>query len=345
MEPNVVLPLTSSLLSFVFALFLLDQWLERRRPYQLIWTVGMLWYGISAGTEFVGGAFGWSEPLYRAWYLTGAVWVAGWLGLGTMYLLAKTRFGYGAAFSVLLAGLFTFLAWRKNDYPDTGMSAYVYLVVAVVAALAIGVETYRAKGRWANVAGGLIVAGTLVSIPMVVLAPLAAPGYALDPATGIPSGELFPGYVRLLTPFFNITGGFALVLGALYSAYVFMPKRRVLRYDLDRSRGAGRHLLNLAFAPIAIGINFAASIPGAVAALLRGELNSRVPSTILIAIGGFVPSLTGSLARFGATEAFFLGELLGVVFLFAGFLVSIEVFREIRIPFTRVVLHTRRGAA
>ncbi len=323
MEPNVVLPFTSSLLSFVFALFLLDQWLERRKPYQLIWTIGMLWYGISAGTEFVGGAFGWSEPLYRAWYLTGAVWVAGWLGLGTMYLLGKTRFGYGAAASVLLAGLFTFLSWRRYEYPDSGISPYLYLAIGVVAALAIGIETYRAKGRWANVAGALIVAGTLVSIPMVVLAPLAEPGYALDPVTGIPSGELFPGYVRLLTPFFNITGGFALVLGALYSAYVFMPKRRVIRYDLGRDRG----------------------VAGAVAALLRGELNSRVPSTILLAIGGFIPSLTGSLARFGATEAFFLGELLGVVFLFAGFLVSIEVFREIRIPFTGIVLHTRRGAA
>jgi hypothetical protein len=344
MQPNVVLPLTSSLLSFVFALFLLDQWLERRRPYQLIWTIGMLWYGISAGTEFVGGAFGWSEPLYRAWYLTGAVWVAGWLGLGTMYLLAKTRFGYGAAFSVLLAGLFTFLAWRKNDYPDSGISPYLYLLIAVVAAIAIGVETYRAKGRWANVAGTLIVAGTLVSIPLVVFAPLAAPGYALDPATGIPSGELFPGYVRLLTPFFNITGGFALVLGALYSAYVFMPKRRVIRYDLRRDRGTARYLANLALAPLAIAVNFVASIPGAVAALGRGELNSRVPSTLLLAIGGFIPSLTGSLARFGMTSAFFLGELLGVVFLFAGFLVSIEVFREIRIPFTRHVLHTRRGA-
>jgi hypothetical protein len=345
MEPNVVLPLTSSLLSFVFALFLLDQWLERRRPYQLIWTIGMLWYGISAGTEFVGGAFGWSEPLYRAWYLTGAVWVAGWLGLGTMYLLAKTRFGYGAAFSVLLAGLFTFLTWRKNDYPDSGISPYLYLLIAIVAAVAIGIETYRAKGRWANLAGALIVVGTLVSIPMVVLAPLAAPGYALDPATGIPSGELFPGYVRLLTPFFNITGGFALVLGALYSAYVFMPKRRVIRYDLRRDQGVARFLLNLALAPIAIGVNLVASIPGAVAALFRGELNSRVPSTILIALGGFFPSLTGSLARFGATEAFFLGELLGVLFLFAGFLVSIEVFRVIRIPFTHVVLYARKAAA
>jgi hypothetical protein len=345
MEPNVFLPLASSLLSFVFAVFLLDQWRERRRPYQLIWTIGMLMYGVSAGTEFLGGALGWSEGLYRAWYLTGAVWVAGWLGLGTMYLLAKTRFGYGAAISLLLAGLFTFLSWRKNDYADSGASPYLYLLIAVVAAAVIAVETYRTKGRWAHVAGGLIVAGTLASIPMVMLASLAAPGYALDAATGIPSGELFPGYVRLLTPFFNITGGFALVLGALYSAYVFMPKKRLVRYDLRRDQGLARFLANLAVSPFAIAVNLVASVPGAVVALSRGELHSRVPSTILLAVGGFVPSLTGSLARFGMTEAFFLGELAGVVFLFAGFLVSIEVFREIRIPFTRVVLHTRRGAA
>lgn len=345
MQPNIFLPLASSLLSFVFAVFLLDQWRERRRPYQLIWTIGMLMYGVSAGTEFLGGALGWSEPLYRAWYLTGAVWVAGWLGLGTMYLLAKTRFGYGAAVSVVLAGLFTFLSWRKNDYPDSGASPYVYLLIAVVAAVAIAVETYRAKGRWAHLAGGLIAAGTLASIPMVALASLAAPGYALDAATGIPSGALFPGYVRLLTPFFNITGGFALVLGALYSTYVFIPKRRLIRYDLRRDQALGRFLVNLAIAPVAISVNLVASIPGAIAALLRGELHTRVPSTILIALGGFFPSLTGSLARFGMTEAFFLGELLGVVFLFAGFLVSIEVFREIRVPFTRIVLRTRGGAA
>src|SRR4029078_4796185 len=74
---NVVLPLCSSLLSFLFFVFLADQWRERRRAYQLVWAIGMLWYGISAGTEFLGGAFGWSEPLYRVWYLIGAVLVAG----------------------------------------------------------------------------------------------------------------------------------------------------------------------------------------------------------------------------------------------------------------------------
>jgi hypothetical protein len=94
-------------------------------------------------------------------------------------------------------------------------------------------------------------------------------------------------------------------------------------------------------APVAIVVNLAISIPGALAALLTGRLHSRVPATLLIAIGGLIPAITSGMSRFGNTSGFFIGELLGVVFLFAGFLVSIEVFREIRVPFTGVVLRSR----
>jgi hypothetical protein len=340
---DVLLPLLSSLLSFVLALFLLDQWLERRRSYQLIWTIGMVWYGVSAGTEFVGGAFGWSEPLYRAWYLIGAVYVAAWLGLGTMYLLGKTRFGYGAAFSVLLAGLFTLLSQAKAQYADTGILPTAAFAIAAVGALLITIETYRGTGRWAWIAGALIIGGSVVAIPIVLTTAIPAPGYALD-ANGIPVGTSMPGSVRLLTPLFNVTGGFALALGALYSTYMFMPKKRIIRYELSRSQGVGRFLLNLLIAPLAITVNLLASIPGASRALVTGKLHSRVPATILLAIGGFIPSLTSGLSRFGITETFFLGEFLGVVFLFAGTLVSVEVFREFRIPFTRRVLRVRSEA-
>jgi hypothetical protein len=126
---------------------------------------------------------------------------------------------------------------------------------------------------------------------------------------------------------------------------MYMPKKRAIRYDLSRSRGVGRFLGNLALAPVAITVNLLASIPGTFSALVTGRLNSRVPATILLAIGGFIPSLTSGLSRFGVTQTFFLGEFLGVVFLFAGFLVSVEVFREFRIPFTRRVLHVRSEAA
>ncbi len=341
MDPNTVLPLGSSLLSFVFAIFLLDQWLERRRPYQLIWCLGMLWYALSAGTEFLGGAVGWSELLYRAWYLIGAVWVAGWLGLGTVYLLARTRFGYAFALSLLLAGLFTFLTDARYHYPESGPAAGIYFVAAILASGAIVALSYRGSDSWVRVAALVIVGGSIVSAVMMATAGIPAPGFAVDPATRIPTGELIPGYLRLLTPFFNITGAFALSMGALYSAYVFMPKRRVIRYSLQRGQGGGTFVRNLAVATVAVPLNFAASLPGAVVALLAGRLNTRVPATILIAIGGIIPAITSGANRFGATSGFFVGELLGVVFLFLGFLVSIEVFREIRIPFTQIVLSRR----
>ena len=100
-------------------------------------------------------------------------------------------------------------------------------------------------------------------------------------------------------------------------------------------------LFQLIISPIAITVNFLASLPGAIVALFRGELNSRVPATILIAMGAFIPTVTDSLNRFGSTELYESGKLLGVIFLFAGFLVSTETFQEIRVPFTHIVLRTR----
>jgi hypothetical protein len=172
---------------------------------------------------------------------------------------------------------------------------------------------------------------------MAIGAPLAAPGWVVDPATHIPTGELFPGYLRLLTPFFNITGAFVLVLGAVYSAYMFMPKRRLIRYER-----AGR--VGPLIAAVAIPVNLVASLPGAVRDLVAGRLHSRVPATILIAVGALIPAITSGANRFGATSGFFVGEFLGVLFLFAGFLVSIEVTSDLRIPFTSRVVRHRAGA-
>src|SRR6266481_3579889 len=94
---NVLLPLGSSLLSFVFA----------------------------SGTEFLGGAFGWSEPLYRVWYLVGAFFVAAYLGAGTIYLLSKTRFGYFAGATVLIGGLLSLLFSHSSRYPGAGSAGSV----------------------------------------------------------------------------------------------------------------------------------------------------------------------------------------------------------------------------
>jgi hypothetical protein len=338
---TVALPAVTSVIALVFAVALLDQWRERRQTFQLVWAAGMLFYGVASGCEAIGAGSGWNELLYRSWYLAGATWTAGWLGLGTAFLLGRTRFGYTFALCLLLAGVFTLLTQRKFDYPGAGSAPILYLIAALVLAAAVAIETYFQNERWPRLAAGAVIGASVLALALMATTPIAAPGYALDPATLAPTGELLPGTIRLLTPFLNITGGFALILGALFSAYVFMPKRRVLGYSLDPSAPGDQFLFNLLISPVAIVVNFVASLPGAVRALFAGRLHSRVPATILIAIGGFLASGGDALNRFGVTNYFQVGKLLAVLFLLAGFLVSIETFREIRIPFTAI----RLGAA
>lgn len=316
--PNEVLPLLSSLVSFFFCALVFAQWLQRHRPFQLVWTVGLLWYGISAGTEFLGSAFGWNEPLYRAWYLIGAFFVASYLGMGTVYLLAKTRFGYFVAATLLLGGLFGLSI--RGRYPDSGALGAAVIVFTVAAAAIVALTTWRRREWSGHAAMAVLALGSLGAAYLVLTATLAPPGWAVDPVTGVPVGERIPGAVRVLAAPFNIAGALALVAGALFSAYVYMPKRKVLR---------GRALPPLVaqgYGAAAVAVNFLVSLPLAWGALRRGELNSRVPATILIAVGGFIPGVTSGLNRFGITWAFFLGELLGVVLILAGFLVSTEVF-------------------
>ena len=338
----VWLPAITSLIALVFAVALLDQWRERRQTFQLVWAAGMLFYGIASGCEAIGAASGWNELLYKTWYLAGATLTAGWLGLGTAFLLGRTRFGYTFALCLLLAGVFTLLTQRKFDYPGAGSAPILYLIAALVLAIAVAVETYFQNERWPRLAAGAVVGASVLALALMVTTTIAAPGYALDPATGAPTGELLPGTIRLLTPFLNITGGFALILGALFSAYVFMPKRRVLAYSLDPNAPGDQFLFNLLISPVAIVVNFVASLPGADRALLRGRLHSRVPATILIAIGGFLASGGDALNRFGVTNWFQVGKLLAALFLLWGFLVSIETFREIRVPFTSIRLRSGR---
>jgi hypothetical protein len=332
---QALLPTLTAFLALAMSIALADQWRERRQPFQLVWAIGMAFYGIAAGCEALAAASGWNEVLYRTWYLTGAVLTAGWLGLGTALLLSKTRFGYAVAISIFLAGLFTLLTQAKYHYEGAGSTPILYFIGAGLLALAIAVETYFQNERWPAFMAVGVIAASVLALFLTITASLAQP-YQLDPATGQPVADLFPGSLRLLTPFLNITGGFSLAFGALFSAYMFMPKRRVLPYSLDPNQPGDHFLFNLLISPVALTVNFFASLPGAIRDLFRGRLHSRVPATLLIAAGGFVASAGDTLNRFGVTGPFAVAKFVAVVLLLAGFLVSIEAFRELRIPFTSI---------
>jgi len=96
------IPLATSVISLVFAVLVLDQFFAHRRPYQIIWAIGLLMYAMSSGAEFAASASGITVGVYKTWYLFGAILVAAWLGMGTLHLLFK-RVAANVIMGLLLA--------------------------------------------------------------------------------------------------------------------------------------------------------------------------------------------------------------------------------------------------
>jgi hypothetical protein len=209
---NTLLPLTSSVLSFVFAFLVFRRYLWRRRPHLLVWAIGLLFYGIGGFCEAYFGALGWSSLIFRLWYLCGAILVAAWLGQGTVYLLARRRWAHALMALLVIASLY-----------------------GAIRVLTASVHT-----------------GSELS------------GHAI----------VTPG-VRVLTPFFNLYGTVTLVGGAAWSAWIFWRKRVLLH---------------------------------------------RTIGNILIAAGAILPAFGGTFSRFGVPNALYIGELLGAVLMFIGFI-------------------------
>jgi hypothetical protein len=218
---NTIVPLASSIVSFVFAFFVFKRYINRKGTYLLFWGIGTVFYGIGGFCEFYYGAFGWNALIYRLWYLFGAILVAAWLGQGTVYLLAKEK-------------------WAR-----------ILTIVLVLGSLYASYRIFSAQ---------------------------------LDPSLMIGSGHtgaelsghaIVTDGVRVLTPFFNLYGTVALVGGAAYSSFIFWRKRVLLH---------------------------------------------RALGNVLIATGAMLPAFGGLFSRLQVPGALYLGEFLGVILLFLGFL-------------------------
>lgn len=91
---NTVIPLISSVVALVFAIAVLNQFFSRRKPHQLLWSIGLFMYFISTGAEFAIGVWGLNQTVYRIWYLFGAILVVVYLGMGTIYLLIRRQIAH-----------------------------------------------------------------------------------------------------------------------------------------------------------------------------------------------------------------------------------------------------------
>jgi Ca2+/Na+ antiporter len=94
MNGTALFELLAAICALLAAIFIFDQQLNRPRPHKLLWTLGLLFYGLAAGADFLGVVSGWTVGEYKAWYYFGGVLTAAFLGLGSLYLLAPRRVGH-----------------------------------------------------------------------------------------------------------------------------------------------------------------------------------------------------------------------------------------------------------
>src|SRR5919205_2151086 len=87
--PSLLLPGLTAVLAAVFAVAVVRRWRNNRRPYLLLWAIGIGAFGIGAGAEAAFRLFGWNPLFFRIYYLCGAILAAAWLGQGTVQLLGR----------------------------------------------------------------------------------------------------------------------------------------------------------------------------------------------------------------------------------------------------------------
>jgi hypothetical protein len=91
-EPVHFIPIATTFIALFFAWIVFCRWRKRRSgPHLLWWAAGILLYGVGTFTEGFTTLFGWSETIFRAWYISGALLGGVPLAQGTVYLLLRRR--------------------------------------------------------------------------------------------------------------------------------------------------------------------------------------------------------------------------------------------------------------
>jgi hypothetical protein len=140
-----VAAIAASVISAAFAVVVFLRFRMSGRPAFAAWTVGLAIFAAAAGCQAVGEHFGFSAPIFRAFYLLGGVLGVIWLSMGTLFLLAPRR-----------------LAGRA-----TAILGIVTVVLAVDAAI-VPVDTSRLDTA-AGVLGDAIAHGSLLQLGAVIL--------------------------------------------------------------------------------------------------------------------------------------------------------------------------------
>jgi hypothetical protein len=215
------IPIVTTLLAIPFAIAIWRRYRQHPdRLHLLWWAIGVATYAAGTLTESLTTILGWHEPVFKLWYITGALMGGAPLAQGTVYLMLPKRTAH------ILTGV---------------------LVTAV---------TFAAVAVW-----------------------LSPVNYGLVQPHRL-TGRVFEwAWVRRFSPFINLSAVIFLIGGAIVSA---------VRYSK------------------------------------RPEARHRMWANVWIAIGAILPGIGGTATRFGHTEVLYVTELLGLLMMWRGYIISVR---------------------
>jgi Ca2+/Na+ antiporter len=253
MDGTALFELLASVFSLVAAVFIFDQHLNRPRPHKLMWTLGLLFYGLAAGAEFLAVTRGWGIGEYKAWYYFGGILTAIFLGLGTLYLLGPRRIGHIA--TAIATAIAVYAAVRIAFFaPFT--AADLHTLATAPTSVITNVRAFKplpgdmeAAAILMNIPGSLLLFGGAVWSAWQFWRK-HAPAYRLFSMALLALGAVFPSILTGLQALGNTSGAalgeflgaLCLLAGLLVSHDVFsvfrVPFTRIVLYERRQPNSA-----------------------------------------------------------------------------------------------------------
>lgn len=118
------IPVLTFFFSVFFSVVVFRRFLYKGKGAHLVWwSAGILIFGLGTFTEGFTTLFGWNEPVFRAWYISGALLGGAPLAQGTVYLLLRRRTAntltLALVSTVLLASVFVLLSPINHDLVES----------------------------------------------------------------------------------------------------------------------------------------------------------------------------------------------------------------------------------
>ncbi len=175
------IPIATTCVAIGFALTVFARYRARGGMHLLWWGIGMVTYAAGTFTESWTTLFGWNEPIFRLWYITGALLGGAPLAQGTAYLLWSRKTAdrltvilitviIVASVAVLLApinfGLVELHRLSGKVFATQWVRAFSPFINTYAASVLVGGACWSAYRYWQNQGSGAarrVLANTLIA--------------------------------------------------------------------------------------------------------------------------------------------------------------------------------------